>query len=65
MKRVLVGYAREDGDSIRKQKAQLFFKSIWERHGSPETEEGLDFAPNHMWDSLLVFARAFLDCLME
>ncbi len=64
MTRVLVGYAREDGDSIRKQKAQQFLHSIWEWLGSPETDEGLDFAPNHMWDSLPAFVGAFLDCQM-
>ncbi len=60
---VLVGYAREDGDSLRKQKAIRFLHSIWEQHGSPETDEGLDFGPNHMWDSLPFFTGAFIDCL--
>ncbi len=60
---VLVGYARENGDSVRKQQATRFLHSIWEMFGSPETDEGLDFGPNHMWDSLSAYREAFLDCL--
>lgn len=59
---VISGYARQEEDSTAKQKAQLFLHSIWESHGSPETDEGLDFAPNHMWDSAEILALAVSDC---